>query len=594
MNATDAAIICADAAERLGYIAQRPDLALAAAFTAAGAIAENKDLHEARSRCLRLVDIAKAVDEPKLRFCVFQLLSQTSRRLGDKTTAVDAAEAALRDTKGESTATCLAKMALAEAFRDSGRVKEAMEQAQTAYQLSEHCDLPADWINDTLVLIADCAARLGDWPTAERYSAQLEKRTSAMSGSKDRKKLLENRIQMSKMIRENLASVISANDPLSVARTKGAGTVQAANAILLESTIEAWNEYPNAATAIYDYWGRGNLLRVMLNMRAFPNAFNMTLEVHTVEEARKAVRLWALIADVLILIWKGPTLSSRVICPVPPSFRTTGGGGYFASLTNDAPLVPSEVTGRFPWKVKKSKEVITPIVATAYASLLPEDVGHFLTEEAAQLVRLGRLIVVPSTGICCIGTGHGPLESLFAEACNAMPAVKGEAAGFPATWVPYFPDIPLGVLAEVVQEQEASMRKLRLLLMKHTRRFRTGAITGGEAKELELEIQDSIAQVCEAQAGLRRKHGWGEAREAVASGYDGFNEQSLAPILIMQSMGYRWRVEHAIGGLNAEPSLKPRSNEPIGTWLHPPDSKPKFIGEKDVSDIKLNMKRKRS
>ena len=405
--------------------------------------------------------------------------------------------------------------------------------------------------------------------------------------------MLKNRIQMHKMLRDSLTSVISASAPLSVARTEAADSVQTANAMLMQGVIDAWKEYPNATAAIYDYWGRGNFLRVMLNMRAFPGAFNITMEVHSVEEARQAVRLWALIADVLVLIWKGPTVSSPVMCPVPPWFRTAGGGGYLAALVKGTPSNPSEITAFSGMKAKPSSDGETPMIFTSHASLLPPDVERFLREEAAPLISLGRLIVVPSTGICCIGTGHGPVESLFAEACNAMPAIKGDAARFPASWVPYFPDIPISVLADVVLGQEVSMRRLRLLLLRKTRQFISGGITGSETKELELELQDSLAHITEAQAALRRKHEWGEAQEAVASRYDGFTEQDVAPILLLQNMGYRWRVEHAIGGSVPEPNLLPKSDEPIGTWLHPPDTKPELLTNEHMRNIKQNKRRKR-
>jgi tetratricopeptide (TPR) repeat protein len=593
LRATSAAIICADAAERLGHVAQRPDLALAAAYTAAGALAEAEDFHGARERCLRLLDAAKSVNEPKLRFGVFHLLSVASRELGDKTTAVDAAEAALRNTEGEANGLCLANMTLAEALRDCGRVKEAMEHARTAHEFSEQSDLPPEWVDQNLVLLADCAARLGDWDTAESYSAQLAKRSPETPGSKGRRTMIDNRIKMHKMVRESLTSVIGTVAPLSVARTEGAVSVQTANAMLMSDVIDAWREYPKASVAIYDYWGRGNLSRVMLNMRAFPGAFNMTLEVHTVHEARQAVRLWAFIADVLILIWKGPTVSSRVMCPVPRSFSMAGGGGYFAALDRGTPLTPTEVTIFSRWKTTPSKDGATPVIFTNYASLLPEDVGKFLCEEAAPLISLGRLVVVPSTGICCVGSGHGPVESLFAEACNAMPAVRGDAARYPASYVPYFPDIPLPVLAEVVQEQEASMRGLRLLLIRKTRQFVSSGIVGSEARELELEIHDSLAKIAETQSGLRQKHGWGEAREAVASRYDGFSEQDVAPILVLQNMGYRWRVEHAIGDSAPATDFLPKSNEPIGTWLHPPGALPEFFTSEDVRKTKPTKRRKR-
>ncbi len=596
MKATDSALVCAEAAERLGHVAQRPVTALVAAYTAAAVLWEKKDFHAVRERCVRLLDSARALAEPKLRCCLLNLLSLASRQLGDKTTAVEAAETALRDSEGDSTCLCLAKLALAKALHDCGRVKEAMEQARAALHISEHAEMPPEWMDEPLAVLADCAARLGDWATAENFASQLGKHSSAGVGN--RRKMVES-IQLHKSQRETLTSVINATAPLTVARTEGASSVQAANAMLVKGIIDGWREYPNAAPAIYDYWGRGNLLRAMLNMRAFPSAFNMTLEVHTVEEARQAIRLWGLIADVLVLIWKGPTVSSGVFCPVPPSFPQAGGGGYMAFEIMARPPIPSEETGltdwknlsQAPWKRMSAPNVATFAIGTPHASLFPSEVGRFLCEEAVHWVSSGRLILVPATGIGCVGSGHGPAESLFAEACNAIPGIRGDAARFPASWLPYFPDIPLNALAHVVQEYDESLRRLRLLLIRKTRQFRSSGITGTEAKELELEIQDSLAQITDAQAGLRSKHGWGEAQEAVVTRYDGFTEQDVAPILVLQSMGYRWRVEPAVGEFAPEKEVMPKRGEPILTWLaSPPDSRPKIITPDELREKKRKQK----
>jgi serine/threonine protein kinase len=584
MKQHEIALACADAAERLGRAAHRPDMAIAAAYTAAAVLGDREDFFAVRERCLQLVDSAQALTEPKLRFAVFHLLSLANRQVGDKTSAVEAAEKALRDSEGDDICVCLAKFALAEALRDCGRIKDGIEHARTALGVSTHAEPPPEWTDEVLTFLGDCSARLGDWATAETYAAELGKRGSHRSA--DRRKVVQNRIRMHKVIRESLDSVISAPAPLSLARTEGATSVQAANAILMRSVTDAWREYPKAAAAIYDYWGRGNLLRAMLNLRAFSGCLNLTIEVHTVEEARQAVRLWALMADVLILIWKGPTVSSVVLCPVPPTFSKAGGGGYLCSLIAGSPPVPAEVTGVDLWKTIGARDATTRVIWTPHASLLPPEVGDFLCKEAGPLISLGRLIVVPATGIGCVGSGHGPLENLFAEACNAIPAIKGDAARFPASWLPYFPDIPLDALAHIVQEYDDALRRLRLLLIRRARRFQSSTVTGFEAKELELEIQDSIAQITATQATLRHKHGWGEALEAVASRCDGFNENDLAPILVLQNMGYRWRVESSNDGLasDPDPTVLPKDDEPVCTWLHPPDATPKFITNTDIHD----------
>jgi hypothetical protein len=141
-----------------------------------------------------------------------------------------------------------------------------------------------------------------------------------------------------------------------------------------------------------------------------------------------------------------------------------------------------------------------------------------------------------------------------------------------------------------VEEYDEPLRRLRILLMRKTRQFRSSGITGTEAKELELEIQDALAEIADTQAGLSRKHGWGEAQEAVVSRHEGFNEENVAPILILENMGYRWRIEPAIGEPMPEMAMVPGDNEPLLTWLHPPDTKPKFITPDDLRDA--NRKRK--
>ena len=242
------------------------------------------------------------------------------------------------------------------------------------------------------------------------------------------------------------------------------------------------------------------------------------------------------------------------------------------------------------WKENDSTDAKTAIIAVPCASLFPPEVGRFLCEEAVHLISLGRLILVPATGIGCIGTGHGTSESLFAEACNAIPAIKGDAARSPTSWLPYFQDIPLNALAHVVQEYDESLRRLRILLMRKTRQFRTSGIIGTEAKELELEIQDSLAKIADTQAGLRRKYGWSEGQEAVSSDHDGFDEDSIAPILILQNMGYRWRIERAAGEPAPEMRMIPQDNEPILTWLHPADTRPKFITQDDMPGTRRKRK----
>lgn len=596
-KATEIAVICGDAAEILGRVAQRPDMALAAAYTAAGALAESGDYRAAQERCVRLIDVANSLEEPVLRFSLFQLLSQTSRHLGDKTTAVQMAKAALLDAGGDATALCAANLALAEALRDCGRAKEALQHARVAVELCSSNDVCSEWREQGWVLTGDCAGRIGDWTTAENAIVQLRSAPARSAGTASRRKMLESRMRMHRAFHEAVSSVLTARKPLEVAGIRNVDSAQAANKMLVKDLIVGWLAYPNAAERLYDYWGRGNLLRAMLCLQAFPSSFNVTIEVHNVEEARLAVRLWGLMADVVVMIWKGPTVSSGVVIPLPGTMLDAGGGGYLATSMAES---PAEISSAF--KLGESRVELplsgpTPAVMTRHASLLPPEMGRFLSQEAMALVAAGRLLVVPGTGICSVGSGYGPVEGLFAKACQAMPAIRGDATGLPPMWLPFFPDIPLEALAEVVQEQDSPLRRLRLALFRKARQLRNTGVSGtsvAEAKEVELEMQDAIAHAGDAQAELRRKHGWGETSEAVATRCDGFTEDEIAPILVLQKMGYRWRVESTTPDdeSSAERAAFPADDEPVGTWLCPPSTRPGRLSEDQLREIRRNRRRR--
>ena len=592
MNATGAVVLCAEAAERLGQTAHRPDLSLAAGYAAAQAFALKNDYTEARKRCVRLIEMFGGLSEPVLICAVSHLLSQTCLQLGDKNTAVEMAEATLKQSDGNKFSLCLGKLALAEALCASGKVSEAIQHARSCVELGAEAKLPPEWLEKSRLLVAECASMLGDWDDAESAMAELKGQSP---GGVFRAKVAENRIEMFKGIRKCLDSVITTKDPLAAAGTEGAVSVHDANSWLMRGIIEAWEAYPRAACAVYDYWGRGNLARAMLNMRAFPEAFKMTIEVGSVDEARRAVRLWALVADVLVLVWKEPTVSSQVACPVPPTMKKAGGGGYLVMLVSGVPTNSDVLNGRdIRPQIAESIEGSTPFISNPNASLLPDEVGVFLVGEAKALVAAGRLIVVPYTGIGAAGMGHGFVNNLFAQACDAMPAIKGDASRLSPSWIPYFPDVPLEALGDVLGEHELPLSRLRRLIYRKAREYRASGVVGTEAKEFEMELRDSIAELADAQAALRRKHGWSEESEAVASLSDGFTESTVRPLLVLQSMGYRWHVEQVSSVQTAAPENMPRDDEPICTWLQPPDTVSRFVTGDEVSAaIKARKRGKR-
>ncbi|MFZ5864687.1 MAG: hypothetical protein ACOYXY_02265, partial [Thermodesulfobacteriota bacterium] len=287
----------------------------------------------------------------------------------------------------------------------------------------------------------------------------------------------------------------------------------------------------------------------------------------------------------------GPTVSTHVVCPVPPSFGTAGGGGYFASQVVGRPTKPEDVTGlaKFGWSEGRPEDAITPFIMARHTSLLPPEMGRFLAREALKLVAQGRLIVVPATGIGCVGAGHGPIETLFAKACNAIPAIKGEATTYPTSLVPYFPDVPLDALAEVALQYSGPLRRFRIALMRKSRQFIDASSGGYEAKQLELELNDALAQISDSQSALRRKYGWGEAHEPMWHRYDGFSCEYLTPIFVLKSMGYRWKIEYVPENISINPEYLPKADEPICAWLHPADTHVETLSKDQIKRIQSEL-----
>lgn len=584
LKAFDAGILCSEAAAQLGHRAKRPDLAIAGNCTTAALHFDRGDLDEAKRICLSLLDSARGAKESKLLYAVTQLLSVVVRRQGDAKNAVHFAEIALSAAEDDVHAVCMGKIALADALFDAARVDEALKHAREVHDLAKSAKAPPSLLIEALGVAVDAASLLGEWNTVDKLTESLKEIPEGRKEDEDRRSQLLKRIEANRELRRRLEIVARDNQPLKTAATEGSKSVQAANAFVFRSLLEWWKEIPEAAAALYDLWGRGNLTRILLNLKAFPHTFNTTVEVRTLDEVRHAIRLWSPFTDVLVLLWKGPMRSGVGLVPFPGDYSGPGGWGYMVCAGSRLQKKPSHKQDWFP--------------ALAYGSILPEEIGIFLATEAVSLLELGRLLLVPASAVGCVHPGHGPLESLFAEICNATPCIKDTShPQSPIGLLPYFPEAPITALADIIGEQQATLQRLRLLLMRRTRELRPHSDLGTATKEIELEIQDALANLRELEGNLSRKHGWLRGAERVASGRLPFTEQQSrqaaaeargshplfslsavlgtggqdvwSPVLVLENLGYGWRVE-APRTSATKPRYEPESGEAVGSWLCPP------------------------
>jgi hypothetical protein len=340
-----------------------------------------------------------------------------------------------------------------------------------------------------------------------------------------------------------------------------------ANAAVVRPLLHLWEELPEKALGgLYDFWGRGNFARMLLNARCFPNSFNIMVEVRSLEDVKRAISLWGLYADFLILVWKGEIKSGLAIIPFPEDYEEPGGWGY-AVCAGD--------------RLKKEGSTKIWYPALAQHSIFPDEVAMFLATEARSFIKAGRLVVVPAVSAGCISPGHGPFEQLLAEAANALPSVRWKGfEGTPIGYVPYSPNAPLELLAELAEAEAVRLRKLRLLLLRRSRELKPDGGVGLEAKVLSLEIDNALREFEDRNDAFARKNGLGKAREPLAGATARFRtsgrkltgdtpDSPFAPLFILQRLGYGWRVDGPEVP-KLPPRFEPQKDDVIGTWLAPP------------------------
>lgn len=347
-----------------------------------------------------------------------------------------------------------------------------------------------------------------------------------------------------------------------------AQSVLETNAQLIQRLDELVRETPQQRAALYDFWGRGNLAKLLRNARSFKDSFNITLEVRSLDDVRAAVRLWSLYTDLLILLWKGPTENGKVIAFIEEDYDQAGGWGHMMALGDKFKAEGSDKTFR---------------AAIGFASLLPDDLVAFLFTEARSLLLAGKLLIIPATGVGCVHPGHGPMEYLLAETANAIPVLRTRSGRqTPIGLLPYSPNSPMDVLADLVHLEAEPLRKLRLLLMRRTCELGDRQGENTSRRELALQIDDALRDLTNATSSMAREvglattserlHGMPGPRSTRPNAHeiaDGKTESlPFKALLALKSMGYGW----AVGSLSSQSQgvwYQPEAGDVLGAWLAP-------------------------
>jgi hypothetical protein len=457
-------------------------------------------------------------------------------------------------------------------LNDNGQTEEALKHVKEAWILVRGAEIPPQGAVEILSQIINYASQLGAEKDAAEATAELQQIPAKSDETKTDKERALARANANQQLRRRLLEVFREDEPAKRAATLESGSLREANSIVTRPLLRFWNDLTEAGiectAGAYDFWGRGNFERLLLNARRFPNSFNITLEVRSLDDVKRALRLWGLYADFLILLWKGPTENGLAIVPFPYDYEDPGGWGYMIATGSEV-------------QVEGSKKTWYP--AMGQISIFPNEVAAFLATEARPFIQSGRLVVVPAVGAGCINPGHGPFEQLLAEAANAIPSIRWKGVeGTPIGYVPHSPNAPFELLAELAEVESERLRKLRLLLLQRSRQLKPDGEIGLEARMLSMEIDDALRDIEDRNNVFTRRRGLAEAREPLSGATarfksggekltDAMTESPFAPLLVLQNLGYGWRVDGP--QIPKFPSrFEPQENDVIGTWLAPPSA----------------------
>jgi hypothetical protein len=198
------------------------------------------------------------------------------------------ARLALADARGEPENIAFAKGALASALSDNGQSEEALREAQEAWELARVCRIPAESAIRFLSQISNYGSQLGADAVVATALAALNALPVASDDDRVAKQRCVARAAANHELRTRLASVLNETAPATAAATTKCMSLAEANARVARPLIQLWKEIPQCAAEFYDFWGRGNFVRFLLNARCFPNTFNITVEVRSLDDVKRA------------------------------------------------------------------------------------------------------------------------------------------------------------------------------------------------------------------------------------------------------------------------------------------------------------------
>ncbi|MBF0548069.1 MAG: hypothetical protein HQM08_26765 [Candidatus Riflebacteria bacterium] len=398
-------------------------------------------------------------DSPKvagmIKGGVLFLASELASEQGELVKAVEFVEQAIPYAAVHPVNMVFAQHSLGRKLQVAGRVDEAFAAFNKAIQLANDLQIPGDVQFDILVHLVEAAIHIGLWNEADEAMVKLSTLSRPPHIVENVIELLQRQLEGTKELR-NRIEVLKSIKINNVFKT-----LLEANAVEVKPLLAWWREVEKSGCwmskdkkkagaqddndrglrVIYDYWGGGGAARIMANFRKFaPDHFSPFIEVRTLTDIQRAIRMFSLISDTLILLWKGRTFGgqfTRTLVPITKD--VVGGAGYIG----------------FFGTIFRSPSGSQWVSALGKGACIPEEICRFLLSEAASLMEQGRLILFPAPAVGCLQPEFGPSEKLLVALMGLTPFLNrsNDLTSNSVGFVPFFENVPIPAIADILGER---------------------------------------------------------------------------------------------------------------------------------------------
>lgn len=237
---------------------------------------------------------------------------------------------------------------------------------------------------------------------------------------------------------------------------------------------------PEAFAINYDAWARGGFAHLAAIISGRPTN-SIVVEARSVAEVRARLRTLSLLFDTVVVLWRGPLSDPGLTMGLfDADYSGPGGHGYTAT----------GVMYRDRW-----------FLGQGWAHLLPDDVSRFLVGEARRFLEGGRLVLLPAVAVGCMQVGLGSTDLLLTEGLlGGVPLASSGSAGertldLVETHLPYFPDVPLDELVDILDSADDELAGARSFVLGH---LNSDALRGENwlgIRQAEEEIRAGISLV---------------------------------------------------------------------------------------------------